>query len=146
MVATPVLPLELHRLLQLPSPPAWLLDGPCVSGSSSVTVQVPVSFINEEASPGLKRGAVLNIVRHEVEVNCPANAIPSGFEIDVTGLDVNDSIHVSMIDLPKGVEPTITDRDFTIATLAAPSGLRSAAAGESGEEAGEEDSAEEGES
>jgi large subunit ribosomal protein L25 len=128
---------QFHKVTDVP----LHVDFMRVSGSSRLTVQVPVSFVNEEASPGLKRGAVLNIVRHDVEVICPANAIPANFEIDVTGLDVNDSIHFSMIKMPKGVEPTITDRDFTIATLAAPSGLRSKAAGESAEsEEGSEES------
>lgn len=85
-----------------------------------IDVELPVQFINEEESPGLKRGGVLNIVRFAIEVSCPADAIPDEFEADLTGLDIGDSIHMSAITLPDGVEPTITDRDFTVATIAAP--------------------------
>jgi large subunit ribosomal protein L25 len=91
-----------------------------VSAATSVTVQIPVNFLNEEESPGLKRGGLLNVVRHEIEMNCRADAIPAGIDVDLTGLDIGDSIHISMITLPDGVEPTITDRDFTVATVAAP--------------------------
>ncbi|HSD91423.1 MAG TPA: 50S ribosomal protein L25/general stress protein Ctc [Methyloceanibacter sp.] len=82
-----------------------------------VTVDVPVRFLNEGASPGLKRGGVLNIVRHEIPVRCPADAIPDHFEIDLTGLEIGDSVHISAVKLPEGVRPTITDRDFTVATI-----------------------------
>ena len=91
-----------------------------VSAASSVTVQVPVNFLNEEESPGLKRGGLLNVVRHEIEMTCRADAIPSSIDVDLTGLDIGDSVHISMISLPDGVTPTIADRDFTIATVAAP--------------------------
>jgi large subunit ribosomal protein L25 len=84
-----------------------------------------VLFVNEEASPGLKRGAVLNIVRHELELICDADQIPDDIRIDVTGLDVGDSIHISHVKLPAGSVSAITDRDFTIATIVAPSGMRS---------------------
>ncbi|HXG78139.1 MAG TPA: 50S ribosomal protein L25/general stress protein Ctc [Methyloceanibacter sp.] len=82
-----------------------------------VTVEVPVRFLNEAASPGLKRGGVLNIVRHEIPVRCPADAIPDHFEVDLTGLEIGDSVHISAVKLPEGVRPTITDRDFTVATI-----------------------------
>jgi large subunit ribosomal protein L25 len=82
-----------------------------------VTVDVPVRFLNEGASPGLKRGGVLNIVRHDIAVRCPADAIPDHFEVDLTGLEIGDSVHISGIALPKGVRPTITGRDFTVATI-----------------------------
>jgi large subunit ribosomal protein L25 len=82
-----------------------------------VTVEVPVRFLNEAASPGLKRGGVLNIVRHDIPVRCPADAIPDHFEVDLTGLEIGDSVHSSAIVLPKGVRPTITERDFTVATI-----------------------------
>ena len=108
-----------------------------VSKSTQVTVEVPVVFVNDENSVGLKRGGVLNIVRHTVEVNCPANSIPDNFEIDILEFDLGDSIKISNVDLPEGVEPTITDRDFTIATIAAPAGLKSEES-EDGEDAGEE--------
>lgn len=97
-----------------------------VGKNSTVHVEVPVVFANEEASPGLKRGGVLNIVRHEVEVICSASNIPEELVIDMTGYDVGDSVHISAVKLPEGVTPAITDRDFTIATVVAPSGLRSA--------------------
>lgn len=96
-----------------------------VSGNAEIEVQVPVVFVNEDASPGLKKGGVLNIVRHELELLCPSNAIPDQIEIDVTGKDVGESIHISEVSLPKGVKSAITDRDFTIATLVAPSALKS---------------------
>ncbi|MGY6551829.1 MAG: 50S ribosomal protein L25/general stress protein Ctc [Erythrobacter sp.] len=95
-----------------------------MTGDSKVDVQVPVVFINEEASPGLKKGGVLNVVRHELELLCPNDQIPSEIEIDVTGKEVGDAIHISEVTLPKGVESSITDRDFTIATLVAPSALK----------------------
>ena len=91
-----------------------------VSASTSVTVSVPCNFLNDEESPGLKRGGVLNVVRYEIELSCRADAIPQEIEIDLTGLDIGDGVHISMVNLPEGVEPTITDRDFTIATIAAP--------------------------
>ena len=95
-----------------------------VAANALITVNVPVRFENVAASPGLKRGGVLNVVRHEVEVKVPANAIPDDIVVDVTGFDVGDSIHISSVKLPKNVTPVI-DRDFTIATIAAPSGLKS---------------------
>jgi large subunit ribosomal protein L25 len=86
-------------------------------------VSVPVNFINEELSPGIKRGGVLNVVRHEIEVNCLADQIPERLVADLTGYDIGDSLHISAIPLPEGVTPTITDRDFTVATVAAPAVL-----------------------
>lgn len=96
-----------------------------ISKDAKVHVEVPVVFANEEASPGLKRGGVLNIVRHELELVCDATNIPDEIEIDVTGVDVGDSIHISAVKLPKGATSAITDRDFTIATIVAPSALKS---------------------
>jgi len=92
---------------------------------STVTVGVPVRFDNEEASPGLKRGGVLNIVRHELELTCDASEIPGEIHIDLTGLDIGDSVHISQVTLPKGAKTTIEDRDFTICTLVAPSAMKS---------------------
>lgn len=92
---------------------------------ATVEVAVPVHFINEEDSPGLKRGGVLNIVRHDLELICDANRIPDQIEIDVTGLDVGASIHISALTLPEGSVSAITDRDFTIATIVAPSAMKS---------------------
>jgi len=96
-----------------------------VGAGTKLTVDVHVTFVNELASPGIKRGGVLNIVRHTVELSCPADAIPDHITVDLTGKEVGDSIHISAIELPAGVTPVIRERDFTIATIAAPSGLRS---------------------
>ena len=90
-----------------------------VSGNTQVSVEIPVHFVNEAKSPGIKVGGVLNIVRHEVEVHCPADAIPEFFNVDLSGKKIGDSIHISEVTLPKGVAPVI-DRDFTIATIIAP--------------------------
>ncbi len=92
---------------------------------STVTVAIPVRFDNEEASPGLKRGGVLNVVQHEIELTCDASEIPDELHIDLTGLDIGDSIHISNVTLPKGAKPAIDDRDFTVATLVAPSAMKS---------------------
>ncbi len=88
-----------------------------IARGATVQVEVQVDFINEEDSPGLKRGGALNIVRHEVELDCPADAIPDSLVADLTGLDIGDTVHMSAIKLPENVSPTITDRDFTIATI-----------------------------
>lgn len=106
-----------------------------VSGNSTLHVEVHVTFINEEQSPGLKRGGTLNVVRHTVELIAPANEIPEEITVDLTGYEIGDSIHISAVTLPKGVKPAIADRDFTIATVVAPSGLKSAGAAEGEAEA-----------
>ena len=97
-----------------------------VAKDATIEVAVPVEFINQEASPGLKRGGVLNIVRHEVDLVCPVEAIPDHITIDMTGFEVGDSVHISHVKLPPNVKASIADRDFTIATVTAPSGLKSA--------------------
>lgn len=96
-----------------------------ISEHAKVHVNVPVVFAGEETSPGLKKGGVLNIVRHELELVCDAAEIPSEITISLDGLDVGASIHISNVTLPKGVESAIEDRDFTIATIVAPSALKS---------------------
>lgn len=96
-----------------------------LSADAKVNVNVPVLFVNEGASPGLKRGGVLNVVRHELALICESDKIPDDIAIDVTGLDVGDSVHISHVTLPEGSVSAITDRDFTIATIVAPSGLKS---------------------
>jgi len=96
-----------------------------IGKNTEVNVNVPVHFINEEKSPGIKRGGVLNIVRHEVEFHCPANAIPEFITVDLDGTDIGDSIHISSIKLPENVKPVINDRDFTIATIASSSAMKS---------------------
>jgi large subunit ribosomal protein L25 len=89
-----------------------------VGAGARIRVNVPVTFINGGLSPGLKRGGVLNIVRHEIEVTCPADAIPDHFEVNLEGLEIGRSVHISAIKLPAGVKPTILNRDFTVATIA----------------------------
>lgn len=88
-----------------------------VEENSIITLNVPVHFFNDEKSPGLKRGGVLNVVRHDIEVRCKAGNIPQDIKVDLTGFDIGDSIHISSVTLPEGVKPVITNRDFTIATL-----------------------------
>ncbi|MEM1409383.1 MAG: 50S ribosomal protein L25/general stress protein Ctc [Pseudomonadota bacterium] len=95
-----------------------------VDANTRVTVNVPVRFLNEESCPGLRSGGVLNVVRYEIEVVAPATAIPEAFEFDLASAELSDTIHISATTLPDGVELTITDRDFTVATIAAPSGLK----------------------
>ena len=95
-----------------------------IGKDTEVNVDVPVHFINEDKSPGIKRGGVLNIVRHEVEFHCPANAIPEFITVDLAGTDIGDSIHISAVSLPAGVKPVISDRDFTIATIAGSAAMK----------------------
>lgn len=96
-----------------------------------IRVAVPVNFTNHALSPGLKRGGVLNIVRHEIEVFCPYDRIPASFEIDLDGAEIGRSIHISAVPMPEGVTPVIQNRDFTVATIAgAKKEDESAAAGE----------------
>jgi large subunit ribosomal protein L25 len=83
-----------------------------------IRVAIPMRFVNETLSPGLKRGGVLNIVRHEVEVHCPYDKIPRFFEINLEGMEIGRSIHISAVEMPEGVSPVIKNRDFTIATIA----------------------------
>ena len=108
---------------------------------AEVTVEVAVTFRNEELSPGLKRGGVLNIVRHTIELVCPADSIPESIEANLEGLDIGDSLHISAISLPNNVRLTITDRDFTVATIAGAGG----GADEEAEVAGEIEEVEAGE-
>jgi len=122
------------------------------SRKTRLVVEVQVVFENEELSPGLKRGGVLNVVRHAIEFRCSPENIPESIPVDLEGLDIGDSVHISAVTLPDDVELTIADRDFTIATIAAPTvheepeeeeegeeGLE----GEEGAEGGEEESSEE---
>jgi large subunit ribosomal protein L25 len=99
-----------------------------VSADAIIEVQVPVVFLKDTAAPGIKRGGVLNVVRHDVGVKCRADAIPDKIEIDLTGLDIGDSVHISSVKLPAGVVPVIRERDFTIATIAPPTVVREAEA------------------
>ena len=109
-----------------------------IGPNSRVRVAVPTRYINEANSPGLKRGGILNIVRHVVEVTCPPDKIPTEFVFDLTGLEIGRSIHISSTTMPEGVKPVIWNRDFTVATIqgavkeeaeAAPGATADAAAG-----------------
>ena len=92
---------------------------------TKVNVAVPMRFDNEDASPGLKRGGVLNVVVHELEIVCDAAHIPAEIHIALDGLEIGDSIHISQVKLPEGVIPANTDEDFTVATIVAPSAMKS---------------------
>jgi large subunit ribosomal protein L25 len=96
-----------------------------VGPNTKLHVEVAVHFVNQDASPGIKKGGVLNIVHHTLDLTCPANAIPESITIDLTGKDVGDSIHLSSIELPKGTSVRTHEKDMTIATIAAPSAMRS---------------------
>ena len=92
-----------------------------ISAHATVTVQVPVVFVDEDDAPGIKKGnGVLNIVRHEIELVCDASEIPSEISISLKGREIGDSIHISDVTLPDGVQPSVEDRDFTIATIVPP--------------------------
>jgi large subunit ribosomal protein L25 len=99
-----------------------------VGGNTQVTVTVPVAFTNPEMSPGIRRGGILNIVRHGIELNCPVDKIPDQLVVELNGLEIGDSIHISRVIIPEGCRPTITERDFTIASIAASSAVREEAA------------------
>jgi large subunit ribosomal protein L25 len=99
-----------------------------VVATARVTVTVPAIFVNQELSIGLRRGGILNIVRHGIELNCPVNGIPDHLTVSLEGLDIGDSVHISSVALPEGCRPIITDRDFTIASVAASSAVREEAA------------------
>jgi large subunit ribosomal protein L25 len=88
-----------------------------LAAGATIEVAVPVHFSDEDKSPGMKRGGTLNIVRHEIELSCPSDAIPDQIEISLAGLDIGDSVHISAVKLPDGVTSVITDRDFTIGRL-----------------------------
>jgi large subunit ribosomal protein L25 len=106
-----------------------------VTGDTKITVEVPVVFDNADKSPGLRRGGMLNIVRHEVELLCAADSIPDRIHVDLEGFDIGDSVHISHIKLPEGTRPTITDRDFTVATIAPPTVVKADAEAGAGETA-----------
>lgn len=109
--------------------------------TSKINLFIPVEFLNEEDAPGIKKGGVLTVVRPEVELMVTAGDIPEKLTVDLTGLNIGDTVTISAIDLPAGAKPTI-DRDFVIANISAPSGLRSAEGEEESEE-GEVEAAEE---
>ena len=138
---TSVLPrdLQLHPVSDLPMHIDFLRLGK----GATVTMAVPVHVVGEDESTGLKRGGVINHTRHDIELNVPANAIPEHIAVDVSGLDLGEAIKISDVKLPEGATPTITDRDFTILAIVAPSGLKSAQ-GSADDEEGEEAETEEG--
>ena len=109
-----------------------------VQNDTKVTVEVPVEFLSQETCPGLKKGGVLNLVRREVELSCNANNIPDKLQFDLINSEIGDSIKISNIDLPEGVKPTITDRDFVVATLVPPTVEVETKPAESEEETSEE--------
>ena len=92
-----------------------------VDANSRIRIFVPVHFVDTDQSPGIKKGGVLNIVRHEVEFYCPANEIPESITVSLAGTEIGTSIHISAVKLPAGLKPVISNRDFTVATVAAPS-------------------------
>jgi large subunit ribosomal protein L25 len=96
-----------------------------VSANTRVRVSVPVAFMYPEKSPGIKRGGTLNVVHHEIEVTCAPDKIPARFEVSLEGLQINDAVHLSALILPKEVKLTTHEKDFTIATIAVPSAIRS---------------------
>jgi large subunit ribosomal protein L25 len=120
---------QLHPVTDVP----LHIDFLRLSADARVSVNVPVQFVDEDGSPGLKRGGVLNVVRYEVELSCPADAIPENIELVLTGLEIGDALKISDVKLPDGVEPAITDRDFTIATIAAATVAEEETDGEEGE-------------
>jgi large subunit ribosomal protein L25 len=104
------------------------IDFQRVAAGSQVTVAVPVVFINQEQAPGLRRGGILNIVRHEIEMVCSVDSIPERIVADLTGLEIGDTLHISAVELPAQARPVIQERDFTIASIAASSAVREEAA------------------
>jgi large subunit ribosomal protein L25 len=113
-----------------------------LSEHSRIALMIPVEFENEGACPGLRKGGVLTVVRNEVELKVRADAIPDHITVDLTGLEIGDTAKISDVTLPPGTAPTITDRDFMIANISAPSGLVSEEEEEEGVEAAEEEEAE----
>ncbi len=105
-----------------------------VAAGSTVTVEVPVHVVGQDKSPGMKRGGALSLVRHSVELVVPADAIPDFIEADVSAMDINESLHISAVNLPAGAKPAIADRDFTILSITAAAGMRETA-GESADAA-----------
>jgi len=110
---------QLHPVTDIPEHVDFLRIG----ANTTVAVEVTVEFINEDDCPGLRAGGVLNVVRYSVEVLCRPDLIPNSIVVDLAGTELGDSLHISAVSLPDGVTPTITDRDFTIATIAAPTAV-----------------------
>ena len=125
---------QLHPVTDVPEHVDFLR----VSATTKISVEVPVEFVGDDVSPGIKSGGVLNVVRYTVEVSCTPDLIPSSLLLDLSSAEIGDSLHISAVNLPEGVTPTITDRDFTIATIVAPTVVRDEAT--SDEESDGEDS------
>ena len=106
-----------------------------LAADSKITLDIPTRFINEELSPGLKRGGVLNVNRRTVQLSCPANNIPEEIVFDLEGLEIGDTIRISAANLGDGISPTISDRDFTVASVAAPTVVKEPEAPAEGEAA-----------
>lgn len=111
---------QLHPVTDVPEHVDFLR----VSAATKISVEVPVEFIGDDVSPGIKSGGVLNVVRYSVEVSCTPDLIPSNLLLDLSSAEIGDSLHISAVSLPEGVTPTISDRDFTIATIVAPTVVR----------------------
>ena len=111
---------QLHPVTDVPEHVDFLR----VSAATKVSVEVPVEFIGDDVSPGIKSGGVLNVVRYTVEVSCTPDLIPNTLLLDLSSAEIGDSLHISAVNLPEGVTPTISDRDFTIATIVAPTVVR----------------------
>ena len=111
---------QLHPVTDVPEHVDFLR----VSATTKISVEVPVEFVGDDVSPGIKSGGVLNVVRYTVEVSCTPDLIPSSLLLDLSSAEIGDSLHISAVNLPKGVTPTISDRDFTIATIVAPTVVR----------------------
>ena len=111
---------QLHPVTDVPEHVDFLR----VSAATKISVEVPVEFIGDDVSPGIKSGGVLNVVRYTVEVSCTPDLIPSSLLLDLSSAEIGDSLHISAVNLPEGVTPTISDRDFTIATIVAPTVVR----------------------
>ena len=111
---------QLHPVTDVPEHVDFLR----VSATTKVSVEVPVEFIGDDVSPGIKSGGVLNVVRYTVEVSCTPDLIPNTLLLDLSSAEIGDSLHISAVNLPEGVTPTISDRDFTIATIVAPTVVR----------------------
>ena len=111
---------QLHPVTDVPEHVDFLR----VSATTKVSVEVPVEFIGDDVSPGIKSGGVLNVVRYTIEVSCTPDLIPSNLLLDLSSAEIGDSLHISAVNLPEGVTPTISDRDFTIATIVAPTVVR----------------------
>ena len=119
---------QLHPVTDVPEHVDFLR----VSATTKISVEVPVEFVGDDVSPGIKSGGVLNVVRYTVEVSCTPDLIPSSLLLDLSSAEIGDSLHISAVNLPEGVTPTISDRDFTIATIVAPTVVRDEATSEIG--------------